>query len=264
MEQISSAHNPSLKLARKLLKSQRERRRAGKILLDGVHLISSYSGIFGLTDAVILVRNSSVDATEIRALVDMLPTDVRVLEIPDAMFQDISPVDTPSGIIALVNHPNVPGHIDGKQFVLALDGIQDPGNLGSILRTAAATNVDEVLLSDTCTDPWSPKCLRGGMGAQFVLPVTEQVDLAGALRNFQGLRVATSSHSGQSLVETNLSTPSMVLIGGEGAGLGTELVASTDLTVRIPMKESIESLNVGAAVAMICYEHLRRSMTHAS
>jgi len=143
--------------------------------------------------------------------------------------------------------------------VLALDGIQDPGNLGSILRTAAATKVDEVLLSSTCTDPWSPKCLRGGMGAQFVLPITEQVDLSEALTQFQGSRVATSSHSGQSLFETDLSAPALVMVGGEGAGLSDELMASADLTVCIPLEKRIESLNVGAAVAMICYEHLRQS-----
>ena len=79
MEQISSTHNPSLKLARKLLKSQRERRRAGKILLDGVHLISAYSGSLGLADAVILIKSSSIGANEIGAFVDSLPEDARVL-----------------------------------------------------------------------------------------------------------------------------------------------------------------------------------------
>ncbi len=259
MEQISSVHNPSLKLARKLLKSQRERRRAGKILLDGVHLTSSYSETFGLAGAVVLVKSSSVGAAEIRALMESLPADTRVLEVPDDMFQDISPVDTPTGIIALAERPVVATHVGGEQFLLALDGIQDPGNLGSILRTAAATKVGEVLLSNTCTDPWSPKCLRGGMGAQFVLPITEQVDLPAALTQFQGSRIATSSHSGQSLVETDLSAPVVVIVGGEGAGLSADLMASADLTVCIPLANDIESLNVGAAVAMICYEHLRQS-----
>ena len=259
MEQISSTHNPSLKLARKLLKSQRERRRAGKILLDGVHLISAYSSSLGLANAVILIKSSSIGANEIGAFVDSLPEDVRVLDVPDAMFQEVSPVDTPTGIIGLVDRPVIAAQGGGKQFVLALDGIQDPGNLGSILRTAAATKVDGVLLSNTCTDPWSPKCLRGGMGAQFVLPITEQVDLSEALAQFQGSRVATSSHSGQSLFETNLSVPALVMVGGEGAGLSDELMAGADLTVCIPLQKRIESLNVGAAVAMICYEHLRQS-----
>ena len=105
MEQISSTHNPSLKLARKLLKSQRERRRAGKILLDGVHLISAYSSSVGLADAVILIKSSSVGASEIGAFIDLLPENVRVLDVPDAMFQDVSPVDTPTGIIGLVDRP---------------------------------------------------------------------------------------------------------------------------------------------------------------
>ena len=260
MEQISSVHNPSLKLARKLLKSQRERRRAGKILLDGVHLIGGYSRTVGLGDAVILVKSSSVGSGEIGAFIESLPVDVRVLDVPDAMFQDISPVDTPTGIIGLANRPEIANKGGGKQFVLALDGVQDPGNLGSILRTAAATKVDEVLLSNTCTDAWSPKCLRGGMGAQFVLPITEQVDLPEALLQFQGARIATTSHSGKSLFEIDLSAPVIVMIGGEGAGLSAKLIASADLAARIPLENDVESLNVGAAVAMICYEHLRQSV----
>jgi TrmH family RNA methyltransferase len=261
MEQISSTHNPSLKLARKLLKSQRERRRAGKILLDGVHLISAYSSSLGLAGAVILIKSSSVGVGEIGAFIESLPEDVRMLDVPDAMFQEISPVDTPTGIIGLVDRPAIATQGGGKQFVLALDGIQDPGNLGSILRTAAATKVDAVLLSSTCTDAWSPKCLRGGMGAQFVLPITEHVDLPGALTKFQGARIATTSHSGKSLIESDLSAPLVVMIGGEGAGLSAELMACSDQAVRIPLENGVESLNVGAAVAMICYEHLRQSVT---
>ena len=260
MEQISSVHNPSLKLARKLLKSPRERRRAGKILLDGAHLIGGYSDNFGLAGAVILVNSSSAGTTEIHELTASLPEEARVLEVPDAMFQDISPVDTPTGIVGLVERPVVAADTGETQFLLALDGVQDPGNLGSILRTAAATQVNAVLLSNTCPDPWSPKCLRGGMGAQFVLPVTEQADLPAALTQFEGLRVAASSHVGQSLIEIDFSAPLMVIIGGEGAGLSAELIASADLTVHIPLSKGIESLNVGAAVAMICYEHLRQSV----
>jgi RNA methyltransferase, TrmH family len=260
MEQISSTNNPSLKLARKLLKSPRERRRAGKILLDGVHLIGGYSRTVGLAGAVILVKSSSTHAGEIGAFIEALPEDVRALDVPDAMFQDISPVDTPTGIIGLVDRPVIALQSGGEPFVLALDGIQDPGNLGSILRTAAATKVDEVLLSNTCTDAWSPKCLRGGMGAQFVLPITEQVDLPQALAQFQGARIATTSHSGKSLIGSDLSAPLLVMIGGEGAGLSAELMACADLAVRIPLENDVESLNVGAAVAMICYEHLRQSV----
>ena len=260
IEQITSARNPSFVLARKLLKSPKERRRSGKILLDGTHLIASYSERYDLEGAIILVNGSSGGTTGISEITASLPTQARVLEVPDSMFQEISSVDTPTGIVALVDLPALAPRDDGKQFWLALDGIQDPGNLGSILRTAAAMKVNGVLLSNSCTDPWSPKCLRGGMGAQFVLPITEQVDLPGALTQFHGTRIATSSHSGSSLAETRLSSPALVMIGGEGAGLSAELLASADLTICIPLNKGIESLNVGAAVAMICYEHLRQSV----
>ncbi len=228
------------------------------ILLDGAHLISSYAENFDLTGAVILVNGASHTTPESNEIVASLPAQARVLDVPGALFDDISPVDTPTGIIALVTRPAVSNSDDRERFCLALDGVQYPGNLGSVLRTAAAMRVDAVLLSSSCADPWSPKCLRGGMGAQFVLPVTEQVDLLETLKEFEGTRLATSSHSGCALSQARLSAPAIVMIGGEGAGLSTELLASADTTVCIPMSKGIESLNVGAAAAMICYERFRQ------
>ena len=247
-------------MARKLLKSARERRRSGRILLDGAHLIASYAERFGLTGAVVFVNSVNLATTEISEITASMPEQARVLEVPDALFGDISPVDTPTGIIALVDRPELRSSDDRNPFCLALDNIQDPGNLGSVLRTAAAMQVDTVLLSSSCADPWSPKCLRGGMGAQFALPVSEHVDLAELLATFQGLRIATTSHSGKSLIESDLSAPLVVMIGGEGAGLSPELMGCSDQAVRIPLENGVESLNVGAAVAMICYEHLRQSV----
>ena len=246
-------------MARKLLKSARERRRSGRILLDGAHLIASYAERFGLTGAVVFVNSVNLATTEISEITASMPEQARVLEVPDALFGDISPVDTPTGIIALVDRPLLKSGDDRNPFCLTLDNIQDPGNLGSMLRTAAAMQVDTVLLSSSCADPWSPKCLRGGMGAQFVVPVTEKVDLLETLTQFKGVRIATSSNSGCPLSQAKLSAPTIVMIGGEGAGLSAELLTCADETIYIPMGKGIESLNVGAAVAMICYEYFRQS-----
>ena len=258
MERISSAQNPTLKLARKLLKSTRERNRTGKILLDGPHLVRGYSQQFGLSGAVLLVEEGATRSPEIRDLVGSIPDDARIFEISPRDFAGIAPVDTPAGIIALCDRPEVPA-VDQPAFVLMLDGIQNPGNLGSILRTAAASGVDEVVLSSQCADPWSPKCLRGGMGAQFVLPARIDIDVEQFAARFEGKRVATSSHVGQPLTSANLTGRVLIMFGGEGAGLNGGLMGCADVAVRIPLKHGMESLNVGAAVAMFCYEHLRQS-----
>jgi len=262
MERITSPQNPALKLARKLLQSGRERQHSGKILLDGVHLISAYAERIGLAGATIIVDQDAIArSSEISSLVDAMSPDVRIVAVPEKVFTTISPVETPSGIAAVCDQPAVPLIEAEPPFCLLLDGIQDPGNMGSILRTAAATGVTRVLLSRSCADPWSPKCLRGGMGAQFVLPIAVTPDPDSAVRQFDGRRIATSSHDGQLLPGTDLSGPLLVMFGSEGGGLAHDLMTRADLRVRIPLANDIESLNVGAAVAMICYERMRQVRT---
>jgi len=258
MERITSAHNPTLKLVRKLLKSNRERDRTGRIVLDGAHLVGDYAARFGLSGADVLIDQAATQKPEISRLIHSLPPDARSFEVASSAFSGISPVGTPSGIVALCDRPTVALMKERVSFGLLLDGIQDPGNLGSILRTAAATGVDLVMLSGACADPWSPKCLRGGMGAQLVLPINPQVDPDAAIRQFTGKRIATSSRHGVSLTQVNLSGPLLAIFGGEGTGLPDSLMTGSDLTVQIPLRNGIESLNVGAAVAMFCYERLRQ------
>ena len=260
MERITSAQNPTLKLARKLSQSAREREERGQIVLDGIRLVSDYAERFGLANASLVVSEYGIGRPDVSGLIALLSDDARVMHVPDSLFEGVSTMDTQSGLIAVVNKPTITDKEGKGSFWLTLDGVQDPGNLGSILRTASGTNVTKVLLSETCADPWSPKCLRGGMGAQFVLPVSKCADLGRVISGYQGTRIATSSHEGQSLVGTKLGAPLLLMMGGEGAGLDPELADLADFCVRIPLKNDMESLNVGAAVAMICYEQLRQSI----
>ena len=260
MERITSAQNPTLKLARKLSQSAHEREDRGQIVLDGIRLVSDYAERFGLANASLVVSENATSRPDVSGLIALLSDDARVLHVPERVFQGVSTMDTPSGLVAVVNKPTIAEKEGNDAFWLALDGVQDPGNLGSILRTAAGTNVTQVLLSESCADPWSPKCLRGGMGAQFALPVSKCPDLKRVISGFNGTCIATSSHEGQSLVGTELVTPLILLMGGEGAGLDPALTEIADSCVRIPLNNDMESLNVGAAVAMICYEQLRQSI----
>ena len=158
--------------------------------------------------------------------------------MPDVLFEHVSPVVTPTGILALIDIPHPPpqGRLEGS--CVLLDAIQDAGNLGSILRSAAAAGVQDVLLGAGCAQVWSPRVLRAAMGAHFVLRVHEH----GWLPNARG--------------------PVAWLFGNEGAGLPSELAALATDSVCIPMPGEAESLNVAAAAAVCLFEEVRQKRHH--
>jgi TrmH family RNA methyltransferase len=254
---IVSRDNPVFKQLKKLADNARERRSEGKTLLDGVHLIDAYIAEFGEPELVIIPEGqSSAEATGlIQALVD-----VATIMLPTLMFAELTPVASATGILALVKIPQITP-AENPAFALLLEDIQDPGNLGSMLRTAAAAGVDVVYLSTSCTDAWSPKALRGGQGAQFVLPIVERADLIGTLHGFNGNSYATAMH-GESLYSQDLSQPTAFVIGNEGAGLRAQTMAAATKSITIPMAKNrqaaVESLNAGAATAVCLFERMRQ------
>lgn len=255
---IISRDNPVFKQLKKLADSARERRAEGKTLLDGVHLIESYLAAFGSPDVVIIPEGqSSVEAT---GLIQALE-DVSTVMMPTLMFAELTPVANATGILALIKIPQLPIP-ENPTFALMLEDIQDPGNMGSMLRTAAAAGVDVVYLSVSCTDAWSPKALRGGQGAQFVLPIVERADLIAELQNFKGNSYATTMQ-GESLYEQDLTQPAAFVVGNEGAGLRQQTIAAATKSITIPMAESrlgsVESLNAGAATTVCLFERKRQS-----
>jgi TrmH family RNA methyltransferase len=258
MERITSEHNPLLKLARRLVESPRERRKHNKTVLDGAHLLQAYADRFGLDQVSIIVSDAGLQSAEIR---DLLRKRVggRLLNVPDPLLASLSPVETPTGILAVIDIPRVERKIRAREeFWILLDGIQDPGNIGSIVRTAAASGATRAVMSPTCADAWSPKCLRGGMGAQFVMPIADHADLWKTLETFKGKIYATATRTGSALFDVALGGDCAVLFGGEGAGLNKDLLTQADSTLRIPIANEIESLNVAACVAMVCYERMRQ------
>ena len=252
---IISRDNPVFKQLKKLADNARERRTEGKTLLDGVHLIESYMAAFGLPELVIIPEGkSSVEAT---GLIQEL-VDVSTVMLPTLMFAELTPVTNATGILALVKIPllDIPPL---PTFVLLLEDIQDPGNIGSLLRTAAASGVEVAYLSTSCTDAWSPKALRGGQGAQFVLPIIERADLIAVLADFAGCSYATTMQ-GESLYAQDLSTPTAFVIGNEGAGLRQQTIAAATKAIAIPMATAtVESLNAGAAAAVCLFERKRQT-----
>lgn len=253
-QHISSRDNPLFKQLKSLSASARERRAADRILLDGAHLLEAYLETFG--EPELLIVSDGDIALDVMNLLDRL-ADIRTVTLPASMFAAISPVTTPTGILALVKTPALapPKH---PVFVLMLENIQDPGNLGSLLRNAAAAGVEAVYLSEGCTEAWSPRALRGGQGAHFVLPIVEHVDLPGYAKQFEGKTLATTMH-GTSLYEQDLSGAVAFMIGNEGAGLSQALIDAASMQVTIPMPGKVESLNAAAAAAVCLFERVRQT-----
>ena len=256
MKRIESAANPHFKSLRQLVESSRERRVSGLSVLDGVHLVQAYEGGIGAPEQL-WVSENGLRNSEIKQLVKNTSSP-QILLLADRLFDQLSQVATPTGIIAVVKTPRSrPAPADMPACVL-LEGIQDPGNVGSILRTAAAAGVRHVLLSKASVHAWSPRVLRAGMGAHFMLEIHEQEDLVAVAARFQGKVVAASRGAARPLYGCDLTGKVAMMFGNEGAGLSRSLRAAANEEVSIPMPGPVESLNVAAAVAVCLFERVRQ------
>lgn len=256
MERITSPQNAHFKQARKLAESARERNKSKQILMDGTRLISAYAEHFGLEDVTLLISESGTNRPDIQQILETAPPR-HIYLLTDELFAEIAQVETPEGITAIAAMPRVESKMP-DDFRILLDGVQDPGNLGGLLRTAAAAGATSAHLAKGCADVWSPRALRGGMGAQFILPIRERIDLEIALSGFRGAVVATSPRASQSIYDIDLSGPVAMIFGSEGRGLPDDVSALANQLVHIPMAGKVESLNVAAAAAICCFERLRQ------
>ncbi len=251
---VASRDNPIFRRLKKLAASARARREACATLLDGEHLLAAYLDAGGQPRT--LVRAVSFAAAKL-APFSVRCTQARLLLLPDALVAELTPVATPGGLIAEADwlSPPVP---EGVPLVVALEDVRDPGNVGAMLRTAAAAGATGAVLSKGCHDPWSPKALRGGQGAQFVLPVETGVDLPDWLRRFEGDSLALALGGDGSLYGQVLTGPLALVVGNEGAGLSATACAAARARVRIPMRGKVESLNAAAALAVALFEAARQ------
>ncbi|MFC4161559.1 TrmH family RNA methyltransferase [Chitinimonas lacunae] len=255
MDLIQSRQNPHLKHLIKLASHRRDRLKSGQTVLDGPHLLAAALDA-GWAPQRLFVTADGWERAEIRQLCERAAAPVAMVDA--ALFAEASELESLSGVLALLDMPPGPApRQDG--VVLVLDGVQDPGNVGSILRSAAAAGVDQVWLSPGCADVWSPKVLRAGMGAHFVLPLCERLDLAFALQAFAGTRAVTALEQSVGLYQADLSGNLALVMGSEGQGVSASLLALADLRLRIPMRAGIESLNVAAAAAVCLFERWRQS-----
>lgn len=256
MKHITSRDNPLLKTIVKLNDSAKERAQLQQTVLDGIHLLQAYAQKNGKLERVV-VSETAYQHKEISTFLHNHTID-HIFVVPDELFDKVSPVKSPTGILAVIDIPAVSKIPEKLSFCLLLEDIQDAGNVGSILRSAAAAGVKQVFLSQSCADVWSPKTLRAAMGAQFFLAIHESIKLMDIIKRFKGKVIATSPHVSISLDQTDLTGPVAFVVGNEGAGLSQQMLDQATDVVKIVMPGEMESLNVAAATAVCLFEKVRQ------
>ena len=256
MKSIASRDNAQFKAMAKLAASSSERRRSGLSVLDGAHLLAAYLDAGGKPEAILVNRAGSEDAEIAALLARAAPAKATLLA--DNLFAQLSTVDSPTGVVASVVTPTGRAVPPGAGFALLLEDIQDPGNVGALLRSAAAAGVEHALLSPHCAFAWSPKVLRAGMGAHFSLNVVEGADLGGFLASFRGTSVALAASGESSLYDLDLAKPCAIVVGNEGSGISAALLEKVKVRARIPMPGRVESLNAAAAGTVALFETVRQ------
>ena len=251
---ISSRDNPRLALVRRLVKDPAAYRKAGQVWLEGDHLLRACV-VRGWALQEALVAETAWQQPAMR---DLALHAGRVLRVPDALFNELSPLPSPAAIGALIDIPAA-APIEAGVATVVLDRLQDAGNVGSILRSAAALGIRQVLALHGSAALWSPKVLRAAMGAHFGLCLREGLHIDD-LSAVQLPWIATSSHAVTALHETRLPSPCAWVFGHEGQGVAKALLDGCALTVRIAQPGGEESLNVAAAAAICLHEGLRQGL----
>ncbi len=245
---ITARDNPVLQRVRKLASDPGAYRKLGDVWLEGDHLVGAALQRGLVLDALVLADSAWTQRPDWRGWAAHAR---RALRVPDALFKGLSGLESPARVGALVATP-VPPAIDPRMASVVLDRLQDAGNVGSILRSAAAFGVRQVLAIKGTAALWSPKVLRAGMGAHFGLRLVEGLSAAD-LASLQIPMLATSSHGGLLLGHAPLPSPCAWVLGHEGQGVDPSLMARCAATVRIPQPGGEESLNVAAAAAVCLF-----------
>jgi TrmH family RNA methyltransferase len=256
LKAITSRDNPAYKALHRLVSKSSERKVTGMSVLDGAHLLAAFLDS-GRTPEEVVVDRAGAEDPEVAELVRR-SAPAPVTQLSDALFKSLSTVDSPTGVIASVRTPE-PGAVPADApLVLLLENIQDPGNVGTLLRSAAAAGAGHVLLSSQCAFAWSPKVLRAAMGAHFALNILEGADLVGFVEWYKGTAIALMGREGTSLYDLDLRGPCAFVVGNEGAGITADLAQGAKVRAMIPTTRHVESLNAGIAGSVALFECMRQ------
>ena len=255
---LTSTQSPLVKLFKKL-QTARDRRETQLFLLEGTHLIEEACAVNYPLQTVCCTEKWQEHHSELWS--QLIGTEARVELVSDEVIRSIATTVNPDGIVAIaprlaLEHPPIPARL-----TLVLSKIQDPGNLGTIIRTAAAVGVDGLWVSQDSVDLDNPKVLRASAGQWFRLAMGVSDNLPELIASYkqEGVQiVSTTSHTQTSYWDVKLTKPTLILLGNEGAGLSEDLAALANLQVMIPMSVRVESLNVATAAALMLYEVRRQ------
>ena len=254
----ASRDNAKFKLLKTLAEDSREPRKQARALLDGIHLVQAALAR-GADVQQLIISESAQSHPEILAL-RMRHRALDCLVLRDSLYREISPLTASVGLSATVAIPTL-APIDLSKGAVILDAVQDAGNVGAILRTAAAASISSVVLGHGCAGAWTPRVLRAGQGAHFSLMIYEQAELEALLSTSTATSIATVVGSTTSIYQIDLCQPVIWLFGNEGAGLAPALAQLATHRATIPLDATTESLNVGAAAAICLFEAVRQRRT---
>lgn len=250
-EKITSRANPLMTHIRKLAASRSYRRETGEYLADGVKLLEEAARWGAPITAVVYTAGTALPP---------LPQGARLVEVPRDVMASISPMEAPQGALFTARTPDtaLPDRLTGRRY-LALEGVQDPGNVGTALRTADAFGADGAILLPGCADPFNHKTVRSTMGAAFRLPVYACTleELISRLREAGLPLVASALRADAVDVRQADLRRGVILVGSEGRGLSREALDACDTAVRLPMEARCESLNAAVAAGLLLWEGYR-------
>jgi TrmH family RNA methyltransferase len=251
MTVLASKSNPKVQRWAKLARHARLRRDEGRALVEGPHLVAELLAA-GIKPVAMLVSEAGLANREIAGLLKGFEPIV----LSDSAFGSVVDAQTPPGIAAEIE---IPAAKSGTGDTVFLEGIQDPSNVGAILRSAAAFGVGRAVLDRDCADPWSPKTLRAGMGAHFRLGIQQVRSLEDHLTAFAGTLICTVPRGGVPLGKARFEHPLGWILGGEGQGISAGAERHAKVKITIPMAPGVESLNVAAAAAICLYSTFNTS-----
>jgi TrmH family RNA methyltransferase len=243
---LRSRDNPRVKRWAKLVRDARLRKKERRVLVEGPNLVEAALHGSARVQEILVSESAAHVHRRLLARAGHEP-----VVVSDAVLKAIVESETPQGIAAEIDLPAAPAALRGS--AVFLEAVQDPGNVGALLRTAAAFGISSAVLDSACADPWSAKVLRAAAGAHFALGIMQSGQLADAVAGFKGKVVCTLPHKGTPLNEADLSGRLGWIFGSEGQGVSPALQAKAGLLVRIPAAASVESLNVAAAAAICLY-----------
>ena len=248
---ITSKDNEIIKIIKKL---KEKKYRLDSYIVEGIKMVKEA-----------ISENQEIALIAIREdfKIDFDTKNIKTVTISNKIFNDISDVKTPQGILAVIKK-NQNNQIEtNSNYILALDSLQDPGNMGTIIRTADSANINQIIINKTTVDPYSPKVIRSTMGAIYRTNIIEVEDLKATLKEMKlkGFQIITTDlKATQSIYDINYNNKTVVVIGNEANGVSQEILQTADKKVIIPMLGKTESLNASIAASIMIYEYVRQKI----